>query len=90
MCTAFRELLGKSGKGESKKNIAIHALKRAASTPGTCKTSSQVPIVTAWTTTEHAFYSSCGLQNDFLLPHASSSSCDATNLTSTHILQLQQ
>jgi len=38
MCTAFTELLGKSGKGESKKNIAIHALKRAASTPGTCKT----------------------------------------------------
>jgi hypothetical protein len=38
MHAAFMELLDKSGKGESKKDIAIHALKSAARTPGTCKT----------------------------------------------------
>jgi hypothetical protein len=38
MRAAFAKLLGKSGKGKSKKNIAIYALKRAARAPGTCKT----------------------------------------------------
>jgi hypothetical protein len=78
MRAAFTELLGKSGKGRIKKNIAIHAFEKG------CKHLRHLQnkvhkfqFVTAWITTEHAFSSSCGLQNHFLLPHASSSSCGA-------------